>query len=124
MESSMTRTSAGSSPPPPHGYIGIDFGTSNSHFAYCNTDGALVAEPICLDGKEKSVHSCVLWREPALADSDIVTFGAEAVEEWANRDSSERAGYRFAAGFKPDIAVSERARRDAQAFLRQALLAI
>jgi molecular chaperone DnaK len=124
MESATKRISAGSSPPIPHGYIGIDFGTSNSHFAYCNTDGALVAEPICLDGKEKSVLTCVLWKEPASEDSDIVTFGAEAVEEWANRDASERAGFRFAAGFKPDIAVSERARRDAQAFLRQALLAI
>ena len=108
----------------PHGYVGIDFGTSNSHFAYCNTDGALVAEPICLDGNEKSVHTCVLWKEPGLDDSDVVTFGSEAVQEWSNREPAERKGYRFAAGFKPDIVVSDRARRDARGFLRKAYLTI
>ena len=108
----------------PHGYLGIDFGTSKSHFAYCNTDGSLVAEPICLDGNEKSVHTCVLWKEPAREDSDIVTFGTEAVQEWSNRDPEERRNFRFAAGFKPDIVVSERARIDARGFLRKAFLTI
>ncbi len=108
----------------PHGYVGIDFGTSNSHFAYCNTDGALAAEPICLDGNEKSVHTCVLWKEPGLDDSDVVTFGSEAVQEWSNREPAERKGFRFAAGFKPDIVVSDRARLDARGFLRKAYLTI
>ena len=124
MGSQDKRSSAGLKELVPHGYIGIDFGTSNSHFAYCNTDGVLVAEPISLDGNEKSVHTCVLWKEPAQEDSDVVTFGSEAVQEWSNREPAERKGFRFAAGFKPDIVVSDRARLDARGFLRKAYLTI
>ncbi len=83
-----------------------------------------MAEPISLDGNEKSVHTCVLWKEPAREDSDVVTFGSEAVQEWSNREPAERKGFRFAAGFKPDIVVSERARLDARGFLRKAYLTI
>jgi molecular chaperone DnaK len=124
MGSQEKRSTAGLKELVPHGYIGIDFGTSNSHFAYCNTDGALAAEPISLDGNEKSVHTCVLWKEPAREESDVVTFGSEAVQEWSNREPAERKGFRFAAGFKPDIVVSERARLDARGFLRKSYLTI
>jgi hypothetical protein len=105
----------------PVGYIGIDFGTSNTHFAYCNTDGNLVAEPIRLGGKA-SQCSCVLWKEPAQREEDIVAYGVQAVEEWSNRGPEERQGHRFTAGFKPDLLASERARLDAWAFLRRAYL--
>ena len=57
-------------------------------------------------------------------DSDIVTFGTEAFQEWSNRDPEERKNFRFAAGFRPDIVVSERARIDARGFLRKAFLTI
>jgi hypothetical protein len=107
-----------------HGFIGIDFGTSNSHISYCNVEGSLVAVPISLSGKDMSVHTCVLWREPAWEEADIVSFGSEAVQEWLNREQHERRGHRFAAGFKPDIVASKRARRDAWAFLFKSLLAV
>jgi hypothetical protein len=107
----------------PIGYIGIDFGTSNSHFAYCNVDGNLVAEPIRLSGKA-SQCTCVLWKEPAQSEADIVAYGVQALEEWSNRSPAERLNHRFAAGFKPDIVASERARRDAWAFLFKAFSTI
>src|SRR5579864_1100421 len=107
----------------PVGYIGVDFGTSNSHFAFCYVDGNLTAEPICLGGKV-SQCTCVLWKEPAQSEEDIITYGEQALQEWSNRDPTKRLNYRFAAGFKPDILSSERARRDAWAYLRKAFLAI
>jgi hypothetical protein len=107
-----------------HGYIGIDFGTSNSHIAYCNVDGPLIAAPICLNGKETSVPTCVLWREPAWDESEIFAFGSEAVQEWSDREDRERQGFRFATGFKPDIVTSERAARDAWGFLRKSFLSL
>ena len=74
-----------------HGFIGIDFGTSNSHISYCNVDGSLLAVPISLGGKDTSVHTCVLC-EPAWEEADIVSFGSEAVQEWLNREGHEAPG--------------------------------
>jgi hypothetical protein len=107
----------------PIGYIGIDFGTSNSHFAYCNVDGNLVAETLRLGGKAAQC-TCVLWKEPGEREEDVVAYGVQALEEWSNRGPAERLGHRFAAGFKPDIVASERARRDAWGFLRKAFVAV
>jgi hypothetical protein len=107
----------------PTGYIGIDFGTSNSHLAYCNSEGSLTAEPIRLGGKA-SQCTCVLWKEPALAEHDVIAYGTQALQEWSRRGPDKRKGCRFAAGFKPDIATSERARLDARAFLRKAFLGV
>ena len=52
--------------PEPHGYVGIDFGTCNSHFAYCNLDGPPHAQPIPLGGMglPASIATCILWKEP------------------------------------------------------------
>jgi molecular chaperone DnaK (HSP70) len=103
----------------PFGYVGIDFGTSNSHFAYCNAEGDLRPQTIQLAGKP-SVTTCVLWRWPAQEEGDILAYGAEAVEAWTGFEAQERAGCHFAFGFKPDLVHSERARRDAWAFLLKA----
>jgi hypothetical protein len=103
----------------PFGYIGIDFGTSNSHFAYCNREGDLKAQPICVGGKT-SVTTCVLWQQPAQEEQDIVAYGSEALETWLQYEAEERAGSYFAFGFKPDLVKSDRARRDAWAFLLKA----
>ena len=42
----------------PLGYIGIDFGTSNSHFAYCNTEGDLRPQPIALRARHRWRPAC------------------------------------------------------------------
>jgi len=101
-------------------FLGIDFGTSNTHVAYCDSNdrGKLNPIPIKLGGKA-STTTCVLWRRPAVADEEVVAFGTVALEEWSQFDAGERAAYRFAFGFKPDIVRSEQARRDAIAFLRK-----
>ncbi len=98
------------------GYIGIDFGTSNSHFAYCNTSGELKPQTVRLGGKS-SVATCVLWKLPAKGDGDVLGYGSLATEEWASASPEENQGKRLAFGFKPDILTSNQARRDAGAFL-------
>ena len=104
------------------GYIGIDFGTSNSHFAYATiTDGEPRAEPIVL-GNRPSNATCVLWRKPAQAEQNAWLYGDEAVEEWLLTPPEERKDLHFSASFKPDIVNLQRARVDAKAYLRKAYL--
>ncbi|CAH2598635.1 protein of unknown function [Rhodovastum atsumiense] len=99
-------------------YLGIDFGTSNSHVAYCHDpgEGPLTALPIRLGGAT-SVATCVLWHCPPGAPPAVVAFGTVAVETWSQFEPQDRAQHRIAYGFKPDIGRSARARADAVAFL-------
>jgi hypothetical protein len=61
----------------PHGYIGIDFGTTNSHFAHALIeDGRPRAESISL-GSRPANATCVLWRDPAETAGDIWLYGDE-----------------------------------------------
>src|SRR5262245_32306255 len=54
-----------------NGYIGIDFGTTNSHFAYAMIeDGTPRAESINLCGRQSNA-TCVLWRKPAETEEHI-----------------------------------------------------
>jgi molecular chaperone DnaK len=99
------------------GYIGIDFGTSNSHFAYANLGRHLRAEPIRLSGGEDSIPSCILLREPGIDEKDILSIGGMAIEGWVESLEDGRKGLRFSAGFKPDILRSETAADDAYRFL-------
>jgi hypothetical protein len=102
----------------PFGYIGIDFGTSNSHFAYCNDASKPTPEAVGV-GKSGSMPTCVLWQKPAEEEKQILSYGLIAQNEWVGLDTEERSRVRFAFGFKPDLVHSERARRDAWAFLLQ-----
>ena len=98
-------------------YLGIDFGTSNTHAAHCtdHEGSRLVPNPVRLGGKSSTV-TCVLWREPAEETEHIAAYGTVASEEWNQLESAERNQHRFAFGFKPDLVRSERSRRDAKAF--------
>jgi len=100
-------------------YLGIDFGTSNTHVAFCNDAGAgqLVAVPIKIAGRSSNTSS-VLWRTRE-GEEEIEAFGTVATDAWSQFDSAERTNRRLALGFKPDIAVSPAARADATAFLRK-----
>ena len=100
----------------PFGYIGIDFGTSNSHFAYCNYAGKPTPEAVRV-GEKGSMPTCVLWQKPAEEEKHILSYGLIAQNEWVGLDTEERSLVRFAFGFKPDLVHSDRARRDAWAFL-------
>jgi hypothetical protein len=103
----------------PFGYIGIDFGTSNSHFAYCNHASKPTPEAVNV-GKSGSMPTCVLWQQPAAEEKHILSYGLLAQNEWVGLDAEERSRLRFAFGFKPDLVHSDRARRDAWAFLLRA----
>ena len=48
----------------PFGYIGADFGTSNSHFAHCVTDGVPPKPETIRLGDSDSQETCVLWKVP------------------------------------------------------------
>ncbi len=101
-------------------YLGIDFGTSNTHVAYCIDagDGPLAAVPIRFGGRP-SIATCVLWGSSPTGEEHVEAFGTVAVETWSQYDIDERAGRRIAFGFKPDIARSPRSRADAVAFLHK-----
>ena len=109
----------------PFGYLGIDFGTSNSHFAWSSCGGSLKTEGLRVGRKgDGAIPTCVLWRQPAQAEDDILDFGDEAIERWIRCDDGERKNFHFAFGFKPDLVHSERAQRDAWAFLSKARAAV
>ena len=89
-------------------YLGIDFGTSNTHVAFCNDAGAgqLVAVPIKIAGKASNA-SAILWRrtlEGGQEIEEIEAFGSVATDAWTQFDSAERRDRRLVLGFKPDIA--------------------
>ncbi len=101
-------------------YVGIDFGTSNTHVATCvdTGEGPLTAVPIRFGGRP-SIATCVLWGSSPTDEEHVEAFGTVAVETWSQYDTDERAGRRIAFGFKPDIARSPRSRADAVAFLHK-----
>jgi molecular chaperone DnaK len=102
----------------PKGYIGIDFGTSNSHFAVCEMSSSQVS-PLA------SEPTYVLWqRRPSTRQEELVCYGTTALRQYAMLDDGERRGYRFSASFKPHLVHSEMARQDAYAFLRATLAQI
>lgn len=100
------------------GYVGIDFGTANSHFAYCEvTDGSVRASMIRLDGAQggMSVPSYLLWKIGSGEKKAPCAYGAPAVDEWHLSDDQE--GYILSGAFKPDLASSKMARDSAREFL-------
>lgn len=103
---------------PPFGYIGIDFGTSNSHFsACCRSQQGLRPTPLTAVGDDGCVPTSILWQLPGEREEDILECGHDAQDAWINSTPEERRSRRFSCGFKPDLAQSARARRDAWGFL-------
>src|SRR5262249_35771246 len=126
------RTATSVRPTMHFGYIGIDFGTSNTHIAYCNCEGELVPQPVPLNNKP-SQTTCVLWKVPkgqTRQDRDLIQdFGSEALQGWLDQQLDAQDGgppprSHFAFGFKPDLASSEAARLDGWAFLHKACVEV
>jgi len=105
------------------GYIGVDFGTANSHFAYCEIEGETTrATVIELDGAENrlSVPSFLLWELSDKPSRIPRAYGAPAVEEWMLADDDENGGstnYLLTGAFKPDLATSPMSQEAAREFL-------
>jgi hypothetical protein len=113
---------------PPVGYLGIDFGTSNTHIAICYLDGNNMPQTVPLAGKV-SAPTCLLCKEPWEGEDDdnVLAFGTKALQTWLTLNEVDRGSRRLAAGFKPDIASghrSEAAQREARAFLRRCYQAV
>jgi hypothetical protein len=108
----------------PFGYIGIDFGTSNTHFAHCVTDGDPPQPETIRLGDSDSQTTCVLWKVPKerlAEDAALVEdYGTMALHAWLEHQLDGHAGGHFGFGFKPDLLHSEQARLDAWAFLHKA----
>ena len=104
----------------PKGYIGIDFGTAFSHFAYCGV-GTRQAQPVA-GGATPSEETCVLWRQPTTPgrEEEFVTYGSMALQHYGGLEGAEQKRHRLAASFKPHLVDSEVARKDAYAFLKAA----
>jgi hypothetical protein len=103
------------------GYIGIDFGTANSHFAYCEQDGR-DAKPIPLSAAEgkPSVPSYLLWEIDAERRRVPKAWGQLAIEEWMledDDDSGQSDRYLLTGAFKPDLVTSPMSRDAAKEFL-------
>ncbi len=106
------------------GYIGIDFGTANSHFAYCEQD-ARDAKPIPLlgAGGKPSVPSYLLWEINAELRRLPKTWGQLAIDEWMlgdDDDGGQNDRYMLTGAFKPDLVTSPMSRDAAREFLAYA----
>lgn len=103
------------------GYIGIDFGTANSHFAYCEV-GTRNARAIPLegDGGKRSVPTYLLWEIDDQRRRLPKTWGHLALEEWMLMDANDgdqNDRYLLTGAFKPDLVTSPMSRDAARAFL-------
>ena len=97
-------------------FLGIDFGTC--HTLCCLASGAGRLHDIHINGDQSSISSALLWSREGDGNERIKAFGTLAEQEWGLvLRERERALYRFATNFKPDIAISPRARSEAEAFL-------
>ena len=106
------------------GYLGIDFGTANSHFAYCEVgDGAVHASAIPLDGAENhaAVPSYLLWETTEDSKRRPKAYGVLAIDEWILADDENNDGnksrYLLTGAFKPDLVSSPLSRAAAREFL-------
>ena len=105
------------------GYIGIDFGTANSHFAYCEQD-ARDARPIPLSAAEgkPSVPSFLLWEIDTNHRRAPKAWGQHAIEEWmlGDDDFGQNDRYLLTGAFKPDLVTSLVSREATREFLTYA----
>jgi len=91
--------------------LAIDFGTTNSYFCKCPADQIA---PVGIDfgtGRD-GLPTAILYRN---GKESLV--GETALHEFGEAAPAERAGYRLCTQFKPDVASSEQAARNAIDFL-------
>jgi hypothetical protein len=103
------------------GYIGIDFGTANSHFAYCE-HGSRDAKAIPFSAAEgkPSVPSYVLWEISSSHQRSPKAWGQHAIEEWMlseDHDAGVDSQFILTGAFKPDLVTSPMSRDAARQFL-------
>jgi len=100
----------------PLGYLGIDFGTTNSYFCACDRYLTLTTIKFDQSVSGGTLPTAVLWRAEGEPER-TVHFGVYAINEWGEMPADERRRHCFATQFKPDLAVSEAARTAARHFL-------
>jgi molecular chaperone DnaK len=92
--------------------LAIDFGTTNSYYCKCP---ASQLTPVGVDfgsGRD-GIPTAILYRR----DKEPLV-GGPALHEYGEASKEERKNYRLCTQFKPDIASSEEAARNAEDFLR------
>lgn len=100
------------------GFLGIDFGTSSSYFAWAWAHKGNTPQILCLDPNEEAIPTFILFRKTGSGEV-VVEIGQSAQTEFDyRRREPDGYSYRFSANFKPDILVDEVARADARAFLK------
>lgn len=96
--------------------LAIDFGTTNSYFCKCPADQI---SPVGVDfgtGRD-GIPTAILYR----GDKEPLV-GNLALHEYGEASNEERKHYHLCTQFKPDIARSEEAARNAEDFLRTVLV--
>ncbi|MFH1716196.1 MAG: Hsp70 family protein [Planctomycetota bacterium] len=92
--------------------LAIDFGTTNSYYCKCPTDQL---SPVGVDfgsGRD-GIPTAILYRR----DKEPLV-GSPALHEYGEASNEERKNYRLCTQFKPDIATSKEAAKNAEDFLR------
>ncbi len=92
--------------------LAIDFGTTNSYYCKCPADQL---SPVGVDfgsGRD-GIPTAILYRP----DKEPLV-GNPALHEYGEASSEERKSYRLCTQFKPDIATSKEAAKNAEDFLR------
>ena len=92
--------------------LAIDFGTTNSYYCKCPADQL---SPVGVDfgsGRD-GIPTAILYRQ----DKEPLV-GNPALHEYGEASNEERKNYRLCTQFKPDIATSEEAAKNAEDFLR------
>lgn len=92
--------------------LAIDFGTTNSYYCKCPADQL---SPIGVDfgsGRD-GIPTAILYRE----DKEPLA-GNPALHEYGESSNEERKNYHLCTQFKPDIAISQEAAKNAEDFLR------
>jgi len=96
--------------------IGIDFGTSNSHF--CKYLVSVENQKIRVfdfgNNQVGSISSTILYRK---SSENNILIGLDATNEWGDSSSTERKDYILRTHFKPDIAINKDAYKSAIDFL-------
>ena len=99
--------------------IAIDFGTTHTYITTCSTE-SINTTCVQLGGNESGIETTILYCD--LPNSPLI--GKRATHEFGEAPDNERkeGHYQFKSHFKPDILVSEEARRCTVDFLKGILL--
>ena len=98
-----------------NGFIGIDFGTTNTYISRISPGFHSHQSEELAQGMQKGVPTAVLYRPRS---EETIAYGRDAMEEWVNMETRQKKDFQFATNFKPEIAQSVEAQTQTRLFLQ------